>query len=383
MIKYRIMDSKDIRSRERKILHASAVGIAANIALCAAKAVIGILSNSIAIVLDAVNNLSDALSSVLTFAGISLAGKPANRNHPFGFGRFEYLTTMTIALIILATGIFSLVQSFRKTFNPEPSDYSWAGLAVLVLAIAAKLLMSRYFRKSGDAAASDTLKVTASDAMFDAAITSATLIAALVTVFSGDMVPWLDGALGICISAVIIRAGFKMVMSPLDRLLGERVDHGLIERLKKEIASNSEVLGVYDVIIHDYGPGRKLGSVYIGVEDTMTAHEIQDLTRRIQSRILGRYGILFTIGIHAMNWKDPATKIMYDRIMDLIRRTPGVLEVHGLYIDPVDKTISFDTVADFNVKDLDAFRRKLIAEVRECYPDYRSDVVIDYDYSTS
>ena len=190
------MDSKDIRSRERKILHASAVGIAANMALCAAKAVIGILSNSIAIVLDAVNNLSDALSSVLTFAGISLAGKPANRNHPFGFGRFEYLTTMTIALIILATGIFSLVQSFRKTFNPEPSDYSWAGLAVLILAIAAKLLMSRYFRKSGDAAASDTLKVTASDAMFDAAITSATLIAALVTVFSGDMVPWLDGALG-------------------------------------------------------------------------------------------------------------------------------------------------------------------------------------------
>lgn len=115
----------------------------------------------------------------------------------------------------------------------------------------------------------------------------------------------------------------------------------------------------------------------------MSAHEIQDLTRRIQSRILGRYGILFTIGVHAMNWKDPASRVMYDRIMDMLKRTPGVIEVHGLYIDPKDRTISFDVVVDFNVKDLEGFRRKLVSEVRDCYPDYRSDVVIDYDYSTS
>ena len=377
------MEGDYILTREKKILHASMVGIVSNIALCGAKAAIGILSNSIAIVLDAMNNLSDALSSVLTFAGIRLAGRPANRNHPFGFGRFEYLTTMTIALIILATGVFSLVQSFRKAVDPEPSEYTWVGLAVLAAAVAAKLAMSRYFRKSGEAAASETLKVTASDALFDAVITAATLTAALVSVFFGDVAPWLDGVLGIGISAVIIRAGFKMVMSPLDRLLGERVDHALIEKLKKEISADSEVKGVYDVIIHDYGPGRKLGSVYIGVEDTMSAHEIQDLTRRIQSRILGRYGILFTIGVHAMNWKDPASRVMYDRIMDMLKRTPGVIEVHGLYIDPKDRTISFDVVVDFNVKDLEGFRRKLVSEVRDCYPDYRSDVVIDYDYSTS
>ena len=205
------MEGDYILTREKKILHASMVGIVSNIALCGAKAAIGILSNSIAIVLDALNNLSDALSSVLTFAGIRLAGRPANRNHPFGFGRFEYLTTMTIALIILATGVFSLVQSFRKAVDPESSEYTWVGLAVLAAAVAAKLAMSRYFRKSGEAAASETLKVTASDALFDAVITAATLTAALVSVFFGDVAPWLDGVLGIGISAVIIRAGFKIL----------------------------------------------------------------------------------------------------------------------------------------------------------------------------
>lgn len=370
-------------NREKTIVRASAVGIGANVALCGAKAAIGLLSNSIAIVLDALNNLSDALSSVLTLAGISLANRPANRAHPFGFGRFEYLTTLTIALIILGTGIFSLVQSFEKTLDPEPSDYSWVGISVLVLAIGAKLLMSRYFRRKGEAADSETLRVTAGDALFDAAITGTTLIAALVNIICGDVLPWLDGALGIGISAVIIRAGVKMVMSPLDRLLGERVDHGLIETLKKEIAANDGVLGVYDVIIHDYGPGRKFGTVYIVVEDTMSAHEVQDLTRRIQRQILGRHGILFTIGIHAMNWKDPNTRIMYDRIMDLVRGFPEVLEVHGLYIDPKDKTISFDVVVDFSVKDKASLRERLTEELRNCYPEYRSDIIMDSDISTS
>ena len=321
--------------RERNIIRASAVGIGANVALCGAKAAIGLISNSIAIILDALNNLSDALSSVLVLAGISLANKPANREHPFGFGRFEYLTTLTIALIILGTGVFSLVQSFDKALNPEPSEYGWAGVSVLVLAIGAKLLLSRYYRRQGEANESDTLKVTAGDALFDAVITGATM------------------------------------------------DSGLVETLKKEIAANDKVLGVYDMIIHDYGPGRKLGSVCIGVEDTMTAHEVQDLTRSIQSQILGRHGILFTIGIHAMNWKDPGTRIMYDSIMDMVHGCPGVLEVHGLYIDPKDKTISFDVVVDFSVKDKAALRSKLLEELSSSYPDYRTDIIVDSDISTS
>lgn len=382
-LSFQKMNADSALSREKKILHASAVGIIANLALCASKAIIGVLSNSIAIVLDAVNNLSDALSSVLTFAGISLANRPANREHPFGFGRFEYLTTMTIALIILATGAFSLVQSFKKALVPEQSEYSLTGLAILVIAIAAKLLMSRYFRKSGEAAGSETLKVTSSDALFDAVITTATLVSALVSVIFGDIALWLDGVLGVCISLVIVRAGIKMVMSPLDRLLGERVDHKFIETLKKEITSDDDVLGVYDIILHDYGPGRQFGSVYIGVEDTMTAHEVQDLTRRIQRRILGKYGILFTIGIHAMNWKDPQTKIMYDRIMDMLHKRPGVIEVHGLYIDPKDKTISLDAVADFSIKDLASFRTDIVREISGCYPEYRTDIIIDRDYSIS
>lgn len=370
-------------TREKKIIHASAVGIVSNVALCGAKAAIGVLSNSIAIVLDALNNLSDALSSVLTLAGISLASRPADREHPFGFGRYEYLTTMTISLIILGAGIFSMVQSVGKIIDPEPSQYSWTGILVLVLAIAAKLLMSRFFRKTGAATESESLKATASDAMFDAAVTSATLLAALVGIIFGDVAPWLDGTLALCISLIIIRAGVKMVMSPLDRLIGERMDSGLTETLKKEVASFGKVLGVYDLIIHDYGPGRRLGSMYIVVEDTMTAHEVQDLTRQIQRRLLGKYGILFTIGIHAMNWKDPGTRIMYDKIIDLVRKVPGVIEIHGLYIDPKDKTISFDVVTDFSVKDREAFRRKLVDAVAACYPEYRSDVIVDPDISTS
>lgn len=374
--------SKQI-SRDGRIVRASIIGIATNVFLSTFKAIIGIISGSIAIVLDAVNNLTDTLSAVLTIFGIRLASKPADKEHPFGHGRYEYLTTIAVSFVIIAAGLMSFFESIKKLQNPVAADYQWFSYVVLTTAIIAKIVLSEFYKRTGRAVKSETLEATGADARFDAIVTSATLIAAVVTMIFGSKLAWLDGALGLMISLVIIKAGIEMVMSPLNQLLGLRVDYSKINEIKQEIASHNGVLGVYDMLLHNYGPKNMIGSVSIEVIDTMTAHEIYDLTRHIQKDIIKKYGIFFTIGIYAQNSSTDEIGKMYSDIKEILRTYPSVIQVHGLYIDPVDKTISFDTVIDFSVKDLAHIRKEIATRVGSIYPDYTVDNVVDPDYSTS
>lgn len=374
---------KKQRGREERIVRAGLIGIGANVLLSAAKAAIGLLSNSIAVILDAVNNLSDAMSSVLTIVGIKLASKPADREHPFGHGRIEYLSTISVACLIIAAGGASLIESVKKLLHPEVSEHDWTGIIVIALAIFAKLALSRFYGAEGRASNSETLTASGKDSAFDAVIGTATLVAALAGMFFGEAAAWVDGALGLGISAVIIRAGIQMVMSPLSGLLGKRVDREDIRLIKEAVASHEGVLGVYDLILHDYGPERKVGAVNIGVEDRASAHEIYDLTRKIQLDIRKRFGVLLTIGIYASNYSDETTRKMCEKITEALSGTPGVIQVHGLYIDTKDKTIAFDTVADFSVRDIPAFRKTLASKIEALYPEYRVDNFVDVDYTTS
>lgn len=377
--------TRKILSRDEQIIRASVVGIAANVLLSAAKGVIGLISSSIAITLDAVNNLTDALSAVITLVGTKLAMKPADKTHPYGHGRFEYLTTIAVAFVIILAGLSSLVESFERLLEPEASEYSLVSLALLTLAIATKLFLSRFYSKAGKRTNSEALKDSGLDARFDAVITSATLLSAIAYMTFGQAVVRLDGAIGLLIAAVIIRAGIKMVISPLDGLLGAREDHSKMAQIKADIERHEGVLGTYDMMLHDYGPQTHLGDVHIAVRDDMSAHEIHDLSRRIQNDILEKYNIFFTIGIYAENYSDPASKAMYDNIKALLMATKGVLQVHGLYIDPKDKTISFDAVVEFadHQEDYSLVHERLSSMIKSAYPDYSIDCYIDKDYSIS
>ena len=211
--------------RSAQIIRTSVIGIVANVLLAAFKALVGIIASSVAIVMDAVNNLSDALSSVITIIGTKLAQRPADRKHPFGFGRIEYFSAIIIAVIVLSAGITSLIESVKKIFNPTEPTYTTATLTVIIVAIVVKLVLGWYVKKKGRQLNSDALTASGSDALFDAIITAATLVSA------GVMLIWgfsLDGILGALISILIIKAGIEMLASPVNELLGAKVSPELV-----------------------------------------------------------------------------------------------------------------------------------------------------------
>ena len=264
--------------RSSQIIRTSWIGIIANVLLAAFKAGVGLLASSVAIVMDAVNNLSDALSSAITIIGTKLSQRPADRNHPFGYGRIEYFSAIIIAVIVLTAGATSLIESVKKIFNPTEPIYTTTTLIVIIVAIAVKLALGRYVKSQGEKLKSDALIASGSDALFDAIITLATLISA------GVMLLWglsLDGILGALISLVIIKAGIEMLASPINELLGAKISPELSSQIKREVADFEGVHGVFDIIIHNYGPDVQIGSLHINVLDTMDAHQIHGLTRRI------------------------------------------------------------------------------------------------------
>ena len=364
--------------RSKQIIRTSVIGIAANVLLAGFKALVGLLAHSVAIVLDAVNNLSDALSSVITIIGTKLSVKPANRKHPFGYGRVEYFTAIIIAVIVLTTGITSLIESVKKIFNPTQPEYSSVTLIVIIVAILAKLALGWYVRRQGRRLESDALIASGSDALFDAVITLATLISA------GIMLLWgvsLDGYLGALISLVIIKAGVEMLSSPINQLLGARASQELVHQIKTEVMGLDGVQGVFDIILHGYGPNLSIGSLHVAVPDTMSAHQIHGLTRDIAEMMLARHGIIMTTGIYANATGNSRSAELQNAIVQTLAQQEHILQVHGFYYYDDENRVSVDVVPDLTITDDQAFTEKLLARLKEVLPDQQISIVIDHNYS--
>ena len=364
--------------RQSQIIRTSWVGIGANVLLAAFKAVVGLVAGSVAIVMDAVNNLSDALSSVITILGAKLSVRPADREHPFGFGRVEYFSAIIIALIVLAAGVTSLVESVRKIFVPTTPTYTTVTLVVIIVAIAVKLLLGRYVKHKGEQLKSDALVASGSDALFDAIITLATLVSA------GIMLLWnvsIDGWLGAAISLFIVKAGFEMLISPINELLGKKVSPELIRQIKHDITEQKGVHGVFDIILHNYGPDVMIGSLHISVDDTMSAHDIHGLTRRIATLMFERYGIIMTVGIYANVTGSGPVAELQSAVMRRLSAHKEIVQVHGFYYSEDEGMLSVDVVPDISVHDDAALVRALTAELQPLAPDMQVVVVVDHNYS--
>ena len=364
--------------RSQQIIRTSVIGIVSNVLLAVFKALVGLLANSVAIVLDAVNNLSDALSSVITIIGTKLSVRPANRKHPFGYGRVEYFTAIIIAVIVLTTGVTSLVESVKKIIHPTQPDYTTVTLVIIVVAILAKLALGWYVRNQGKKLESDALIASGSDALFDAVITLATLISA------GIMLIWnvsLDGYLGALISLVIIKAGIEMLASPINHLLGAQASPELIRQIKSEVAEMEGVQGVYDIILHGYGPNLSICSLHISVPDTMTAHQIHGLTREISERMLARHGIIMTVGIYANATGDNKHAQLQKDVIQTLARQEHVLQVHGFYYYQDENLVSVDVVPDLSVTDDASFTLQLTEQLKPVLPNQKVSILIDHNYS--
>ena len=365
-------------NRSREIIRTSVIGIVANVLLASFKAVVGLLAHSVAVVLDAVNNLSDALSSVITIIGTKLSMRPADSEHPFGYGRVEYFSAIIIAVIVLTTGITSLVESVKKIIHPTAPDYTTVTLIVIIVAILTKLALGWYVRKKGKQLDSDALVASGSDALFDAVITLATLISA------GVMLIWnvsLDGYLGALISLVIIKAGIEMLASPINQLLGAQAPPDLIRQIKTDVGGMDPVQGVFDIILHGYGPNLSIGSLHIGVPDTLTAHEIHGLTRKITEQMLTKYGIIMTVGVYSVATGDDSDAELQRKVIQTLTRQEHILQVHGFYYDKAANCASIDVVPDRTVTDDAAFIALLSDQLKAAVPEVPVSVFIDHNYS--
>lgn len=364
--------------RSSQIIRTSWIGIAANVLLAAFKAVVGALASSVAIVMDAVNNLSDALSSVITIVGTKLSQRPPDRKHPFGFGRIEYFSAIIIAVIVLSAGITSLIESVKKIFNPTEPTYTTVTLIVIIVAIVVKLVLGQYVKRKGEQLKSDALIASGSDALFDAVITLATLVSA------GVMLLWnvsLDGILGALISLVIIKAGIEMLASPVNELLGTSIPAELTKQIMSEVSAFEGVHGVYDLILHNYGPDVMIGSLHINVNDTMNAHDIHGLTRKISTQMYDRHGIIMTVGVYAVATGDNRRAELQTKVMQTLAGHKEIVQVHGSLYSEKDNMLSVDVVPDITEHDETALIQRLKDEIQPLVPGMDVIIVVDHNYS--
>jgi len=366
--------------RNKKVIKVSIVGIIANIFLAIFKAVIGIMTGSIAIVLDAVNNTSDVASSVITIVGTKLANKAPDKKHPFGHGRIEYLTAMIIAVIILYAGISSIIESIKKIINPTTPEYNTISLVIIVIAIIVKIVLGKFVTKKGKELNSSSLENSGHDAIFDSIISTSTLIAAIIFIVTSFS---LEAYLGIIISLFIIRSGIEMLREAISSLLGERVDVELVKDITKIILNFDEVKGAYDLIINNYGPNTFTASVHIEVDESLTAKELDELIRKISNKVYAEKNVLITaVGIYAIKY-DKKTIEMRKEIKSILNKYEGILQFHAFYVDEETKTIRFDVVLDFDVKNRNELLENLYKEVSKKYKGYQLVIVPDIDFSVS
>ena len=343
-------------NRNRIIIKTSIIGIVATAILAGFKAVIGTATNSIAIVMDALNNLSDALSSIITIVGTRLAGKAPDRHHPLGHGRYEDLTAMVIAVIVLYAGITAFQESVKNILSPETPSYSNVSLIIVGAAVAVKLLLGRYVKSVGTKINSESLIASGSDALFDSIISISTLVAAGIYIVSGVS---LEAYLGALIAVFIITKEIKDTILEIDG-----------------------ISGAYDLLLHSYGPNTVIGEVHIEVPDTFTAATIDDMTRQIQEKVYNKYGIaIATVGVYSMNTTDDKALRIKSDITRLVMSEEFVLQMHGFYLDEEKMLMLFDIIVDFDAPDRMQVRDNILNKIKSKYPEYEVKITLDLDIS--
>ncbi len=366
-------------NRNKIIIRTSIIGILANVFLAAFKAVVGFFTNSIAISLDAVNNLSDALSSVITIIGTKLAGRRPDKKHPFGHGRIEYLSAVTISVIVLYAGISALVESIKKIITPEAPDYTPVALIIVAVAVLVKIVLGTYVRRTGVKVKSDSLVASGKDALLDSVISASTLVAAGIYLIWGIS---LEAWLGAAISLIIIKSGIDMLREGVSSIVGERVDSELTNGIKETILKFEDVRGVYDLILHNYGPNSYIGSVHIELPDTYTMNQLDRLERDIADAVYCDHKVILAgIGIYsACTDGGKAEEILTD-IRKTVMKYQYVLQLHGFSFNEEEKEIRFDLVIDFAAPDRNALYQQIVSEVQKKYPDYKLRATLDTDFS--
>ncbi len=372
---------KNETPREKIIVKTSIIGITANVFLALFKAVIGLMTNSIAIFLDAVNNISDAGSSVITIAGTKLAAKEPDKKHPFGYGRVEYLSAMIISVIVIYAGLTSLVEAVKQIIDPEMPEYTTVSLIIVTVAVVVKIVLGRYVKSVGLKVKSDSLVNSGEDAVLDSVISASTLVAAgIYMIFNISLEAWL----GAVISLVIIKSGYDMLKDTISRILGESNDIELSRAIKKTVLEFPDVQGAYDLVLNNYGPESWNGSIHIEVPDTYSAARLDRLIREIQIAVYKEHNVILTaIGVYSVNTVDEEVINTQKKIREIAFSHPYVTQLHGFYLIKEEKSIRFDLVISFDAKDRRALYKEILEDLEKEFPGYKFQVALDTNFEES
>lgn len=358
--------------REKQIVRASIISIAGNGILAVMKAIVGTISGSIAITLDAVNSLTDALASIIAIIGTKLAGRPADREHPFGYGRVEYFASIVIASMILAAGLSAFVEAVKSIMHPSTPDYSIVTLVVVGIAALVKAGLGVFLKRVGKQTHSNSLIGSGADSFMDALVSTATLVAAIVYLVFGVMVEsWL--AAGIAI--LICKSGVQLLIDTVSKLLGERMSPKIASQVEREARKVEGVRLANGVVLFDFGPDRVTGSVHVTVDGTMTVAEFDAVARNIQSRVYEKCGIMLTgVTPYAASTHDESAANVRSTIGRIVWGYDHVVELRGLYVDCEAQMARFDAVVEYGVSDFEALRTSIREACEQSYPDWQFEL---------
>ena len=364
--------------KDKVIIRTSIIGIVTNVCLAAFKAVIGMMSNSIAVILDAVNNLSDALSSIITIIGTKLAGKQPDKKHPLGYGRIEYLSALTVAGIVFYAGVTSAVESVKKILAPEQPDYNTVGLVIIAAAVVVKIVLGKYVKTQGEKVNSGSLIASGSDALFDAILSFSVLLSAMIFILSGIS---LEAYVGVVISGFIIKSAVDMMTETLNEILGIRADKEITGRIKALLTEEPEVRGAYDLILYNYGPDRDYASVHLELPDTMSVKDVDTLTRKVEAKVYQETGVILVgVGVYSYNTEDSEAARIRNDVQERVLAHDWAIQFHGFYLDMAAKKMRFDVVMSFDINHAEGLHI-LQTEMAQAYPDYTIQIVPDVDIS--
>ncbi len=368
---------RDPRVRRAYGTLAAVVGIVLNLLLFAGKFTVGMLTGSVSIRADGVNNLSDAASQIITLISFRVSAKPADRGHPFGHARIEYVASMIVSMLILLVGYRLLRDSIEKILTPVETEFRVISVVVLAVSVAAKLWLGVFNRKIGNRIDSEVMRATMTDSLSDAAATSAVLISTLIFRFAGFDA---DAYMGALVAVLILIAGVKVMLKTKDSILGEAPNDDMVRTIRDTIGEFPEVLGVHDLAVHNYGPGRVVASLHVEVDGNQSAFSAHDITDRIETRLREEAGIEATIHMDPIAVGDPLTNALHVRVGELLSTVDERLGMHDFRVVPgtTRSHLIFDVTAPFELKmSDDALREEICRRIAAWGEGYDAILTID------
>lgn len=360
---------------------ASIVGIVCNVILFGIKVTIGIIINNISVIADALNNLSDAGSSIISFIGIKLAERPADKEHPFGHGRLEYISALVISFLILQVGFSSLKSSVSKIIHPEATGFSWTLIFILSISVLIKLWLSFFNKKLGNLINSNVMKATSADSLSDAVVTLATIISIIVGKLAGLNI---DGWMGLVVSLFIIISGINIAKDTLMPLLGEAVDKEIYSKITKKVESYSGIVGSHDLIVHNYGPSHVMASIHAEVPNDSNMEEVHETIDRIERDILREFGIFIVIHMDPIEVNDKKVLEKKNMVLKIVKDIEPNATIHDFRMvnGEIITNLIFDLVVprSYTEEDEKNLLMQITENINKMHEKYKCIITIEKSY---